>query len=52
MQQKLSNDTLNKAAYDGFCAETVQSRMQYDMKRKWHHGFRVSLKLYEVHGDK
>ena len=49
MQQKLSNYTLHKVAYDGFCNETIQTTMQFDRKRKWrHHCSRVSPKLYAV----
>ena len=32
--QKLSNYTLHKAAYDGICAETIQTMMRFDRKRK------------------
>ena len=34
MHQKLSNYMLHKAAYDGICAETIQTTMQVDRKRK------------------
>ena len=34
MHQKLSNYTLHKAAYDGICAETIQTMMCFDRKRK------------------
>ena len=34
MHQKLSNYTLFKAAYDGICAETTQTTMRFDRKRK------------------
>ena len=34
MHQKLSNYTLHKAAYDGICAETIQTTMRFDRKRK------------------
>ena len=34
MHQKLSNHTLHKAAYDGICAETIQTTMRFDRKRK------------------
>ena len=34
MQQKLSNFTLPKAAYDGFYAETIQTTMRFDRKQK------------------
>ena len=53
MHQKLSNYTLRKATYDGFCAEAIQMTMQFDRKRKWHrHSSRVSPKLYELLGEK
>ena len=35
MHQKLSNYTLHKAAYDGISAETIQTTMRFDRKRKW-----------------
>ena len=34
MHQKLSNYTLHKTAYDGICAETIQTTMRFDRKRK------------------
>ena len=34
MHQKLSNYTLHKAAYDGICAETIQTTLRFDRKRK------------------
>ena len=34
MHKKLSNYMLHKAAYDGICAETIQTMMQVDRKRK------------------
>ena len=34
MHQKLSNYMLHKAAYDGICAETIQTTMRVDRKRK------------------
>ena len=34
MHQKLLNYTLHKAAYDGICAETIQTTMRFDRKRK------------------
>ena len=34
MHQKLSNHTLHKAAYDGICAETIQTTVRFDRKRK------------------
>ena len=34
MHQNLSNYTLHKAAYDGIGAETIQTTMQFDRKRK------------------
>ena len=34
MHQKLSNYTLHKAAYDGICAETIQTTMRFDRKRE------------------
>ena len=53
MHQKLSNYTLHKAAYDGICAETIQTTMRFDRKRKWHrHSSRVSPKLYELREEK
>ena len=53
MHQKLSNYTLHKAAYDGICAETIQTTMRFDGKRKWHrHSSRVLPKFHELLGDK
>ena len=53
MHQKLSNYTLHKAAYDGICAETIQTTMRFDRKRKWYrHSSRVSPKLYELLEEK
>ena len=53
MYQKLSNYTLHKAAYDGICAETIQTTMRFDIKRKRHrHSSRVSPKLYELLEEK
>ena len=53
MQQKLPNYTLHKAAYDGFCAETIQTTKRFDRERKWHrHCLRVSPKLHELLGEK
>ena len=40
MHKKLSNYTLHEAAYDGICAETIQTTM------------RVSPKLYELLDEK
>ena len=37
MHQKLSNNTLHKAAYDGICAETIQTTMRFDRKRRGFH---------------
>ena len=34
MHQKLSNYMLHKAVYDGICAETIQTKMRFDRKRK------------------
>ena len=34
MHQKLSNYMLHKAAYDGICAETIQTTIRVDRKRK------------------
>ena len=34
MHQNLSNYMLHKAAYDGICAETIQTTMRVDRKRK------------------
>ena len=34
MHQKLLNYTLHNAAYDGICAETIQTKMRFDRKRK------------------
>ena len=34
MHQKLSNYMLHKAAYDGICAETIQTTMRIDRKQK------------------
>ena len=34
MHQKLSNYMLHNAAYDGICAETIQTTMRVDRKRK------------------
>ena len=49
MHQKLSNYMLHKAAYDGICAETIQTTMQFDRKRKWRrHSSRVSPKFHEL----
>ena len=49
MHQKLSNYTLHKVAYDVICAETIQTTMRFDRKRKWHrHSSRVSLKFHEL----
>ena len=49
MHQKLSSYTLHKAAYDGIYAETIQTTMRFDRKRKQHrHSSQVSPKLYEL----
>ena len=50
MHQKLSNNTLHKAAYDGICAETIQTTMRFDRKRKW--VARVSPEWYELLDEK
>ena len=53
VKQKLSNYTLHKAGYDGFCAETIQTMMRFDRKRKWHRYCSwVSPKLCELLGEK
>ena len=52
MHQKLSNYTLHKAAYDGICAENIQTTMWFDRKRKWQRqSSRVSPTLYELLGE-
>ena len=44
---------LHNAAYDGICAETIQTTMRIDRKRKLHrHSSRVSLKLHELLDEK
>ena len=49
MHKKLSNYTLHKVAYDVICAETIQTTMRFDRKRKWHrHSSRVSTKFHEL----
>ena len=48
MHQKLSNYTLHKAAYDGSCAETIETTMWFD----WKQCLQVSPKLYELLGEK
>ena len=50
MHQKLSNNTLHKATYDGICAETIQTTMRFDRKRKWVAW--VSPEWYELLGEK
>ena len=53
MHQKLSNYTLHKAAYDGICAETIQTMMRFDRKWKWQsQSSRVSPTLCELFGEK
>ena len=53
MHQKLSNYMLHEAAYDGICAETIQTTMRFDRKRKQRrHSSRVSPKLYELLDEK
>ena len=46
----MANNTLHKAAYDGICAETIQTRMRFDRKRKW--VVRVSPEWYELLDEK
>ena len=41
------------AAYNGICAETIQTTIWFDRKQKWHrHCLWVSPKLYELLGEK
>ena len=53
MHQKLSNYMLHKAAYDGIYAETIQTTMRVDRKRKLQsHSSWVSPKMYELLDEK